>query len=325
MDKKFKTYNQQMKYLRDSKNIICNGSSNKTILIRTGYFNLINGYKTPFVQSIDSQGKHIYYGGTTIEHFYAVKNFDDEIRHILLKYLTKVEEEMRTVIGYEFDKFNNNAKINWYEVQAYSPDSQATDIIKSISNCYSDISINRSDYVRHYLDNHHIIPTWVLMKVISFSHFINFISICKQPVVETICEIYGILDEKGAPSKDLLISMLHLFRKIRNSCAHNERIYEMQRKNGRVNVPFKTFLLNPKPYTNIRSQTIVDCFVCLRYFLDDCDYFSMINLLKNEYFKLQEKINSNVFSKVRASTGVKQVGLFDELLTVKKSIDYNRL
>lgn len=47
MDKKFKTYNQQMKYLRDSKNIICNGSSNKTILIRTGYFNLINGYKTP--------------------------------------------------------------------------------------------------------------------------------------------------------------------------------------------------------------------------------------------------------------------------------------
>ena len=99
----------------------------------------------------------------------------------------------------------------------------------------------------------------------------------------------------------------------------------MQRKNGRVNVPFKTFLLNPKPYTNIRSQTIVDCFVCLRYFLDDCDYFSMINLLKNEYFKLQEKINSNVFSKVRASTGVKQVGLFDELLTVKKSIDYNRL
>ena len=47
-----------MKYLRDSKNIICNGSDDKTILIRTGYFNLINGYKTPFVQSLDSQGEY---------------------------------------------------------------------------------------------------------------------------------------------------------------------------------------------------------------------------------------------------------------------------
>ena len=80
---------------------------------------------------------------------------------------------MRTVIGYEFDFHNDNAKINWYEVQAYSPDAQTTEIIKSITNCYNDISASKSDYVQHYLDNHHIIPTWILMKVISFSHLKN--------------------------------------------------------------------------------------------------------------------------------------------------------
>ncbi len=46
MDKPFKTYNQQMKYLRETKNIECSGSQHKSILITCGYFNLINGYKT---------------------------------------------------------------------------------------------------------------------------------------------------------------------------------------------------------------------------------------------------------------------------------------
>ncbi len=325
MEKKFKTYNQQMRYLRDSKNIECCGSDNKTILVRTGYFNLINGYKTPFVQSVDSLGKHIYYGGTQIEHFYAVKVFDDEIRHILLKYLTKVEEEMRTVIGYEFDFHNDNAKINWYEVQAYSPDAQTTEIIKSITNCYNDISVSKSDYVQHYLDNHHIIPTWILMKVISFSHFINFVNICKQPVIQKICGVYKVFDENNAPSKEVLISMLHLFRKIRNACAHNERIYEMHRNNGRVNIPFNTFIKNPKPYINQRTQSLVDCYICLRYFLDDNDYYSMITALKDEYIKLQGKLNITVFDRVRAATGVKNLSLFDELLETKKAVDYNKL
>ena len=35
-DKFFLTYNQQMKKLRNDKHIICNGSSHKKILVRTG-------------------------------------------------------------------------------------------------------------------------------------------------------------------------------------------------------------------------------------------------------------------------------------------------
>lgn len=48
-DKFFLTYNQQMRHLRDDKNIDCHDSRHKNLLIRTGYFNLINGYKNPFI------------------------------------------------------------------------------------------------------------------------------------------------------------------------------------------------------------------------------------------------------------------------------------
>ncbi len=45
-DKDFLTYNQQMRKLRNDKHINCQGSAHKKILIRSGYFNIVNGYKT---------------------------------------------------------------------------------------------------------------------------------------------------------------------------------------------------------------------------------------------------------------------------------------
>lgn len=51
-DKFFLTYNQQMRKLRNDKNIICNGSLDKKILVRAGYFNIVNGYKNPFISRL---------------------------------------------------------------------------------------------------------------------------------------------------------------------------------------------------------------------------------------------------------------------------------
>ena len=101
--KDFLTHNQQMRRLRDDKKISCSGSADKEILCRLGYFNLINGYKTPFVAGIDCYGNHIYYKGTDIKEIYALKCFDDELRSLLLKKITQVEEEVRTLMAYKFD------------------------------------------------------------------------------------------------------------------------------------------------------------------------------------------------------------------------------
>lgn len=57
-EKQFLTYNQQMRKLRNDKGIVCTGSFHKNILIRAGYFNIINGYKNPFISGQDTNGKH---------------------------------------------------------------------------------------------------------------------------------------------------------------------------------------------------------------------------------------------------------------------------
>ena len=107
-DKFFLTYNQQMKTLRNDKHISCTGSSHKKILIRAGYFNIVNGYKKPFVSNRDTEGRHSYISGTSINQLQAVKKFDDQLRSFLLRYITQIEEETRTLAGYKFDQCNDN-------------------------------------------------------------------------------------------------------------------------------------------------------------------------------------------------------------------------
>ena len=82
-DKLFLTYNQQMRKLRNDKGILCSGSLHKKILVRAGYFNIVNGYKTPFVSGQDENGNHIYISGTSIDQLQAVKQFDEKLWELL--------------------------------------------------------------------------------------------------------------------------------------------------------------------------------------------------------------------------------------------------
>lgn len=102
-DKSFLTYNQQMKKLRKDKKIDCNGTPHKISLVRSGYFNMINGYKTPFTCGTDANGNHIYFPNTALSQINSLKKFDELLRILLLKYITQVEEEVRTLTGYKFD------------------------------------------------------------------------------------------------------------------------------------------------------------------------------------------------------------------------------
>lgn len=167
-DKFFLTYNQQMKKLRNDKHIICNGSSHKKILVRTGYFNIVNGYKNPFISGRDNNGNHCYISGTSISQLHAVKKFDDQLRSFLLRYITQIEEETRTLVGYKFDECNNNGDIPWYDINAYSPNRSLQEKMTVISKAYNELSKSQLDYVKFYMDNHKQIPTWIMIKVIKF-------------------------------------------------------------------------------------------------------------------------------------------------------------
>ncbi len=138
--KNFLTYNQQLKHLRDNKKISCGGTKDKEYLCRCGFFNLVNGYKTPFIAAFNPiTNCNIYFKGTTLEQIHKVKEFDDDLRMLLFKYIVKAEEEVRSFASYKFEQVNNNGQTRWYEVKAYSSSANINDVIKSISDGYKEL------------------------------------------------------------------------------------------------------------------------------------------------------------------------------------------
>lgn len=331
-DKEFLTYNKQMRKLRNDKKISCEGSDSKELLVKHGYFNLINGYKNPFICSYDTNGNHIYLKGTSIEQILEVKRFDNRLRMFLLGYITQVEEEVRTLVAYKFDRCNQDGKISWYEISAYSNTITSQEKMNLISNAYHELSISKLDYVNFYKKEHEKIPTWIMMKVIRFSTFIDLVSYSKEDVYKEICELYSMYDPKtNKPNKKLLIGSLNWMRKVRNSCAHNERIYNIHldnkgSKSGRI---IESYLLQlPKSYTKDRQRNIFDLLVYFKYYLSDNDYKDMINELKMMLINLKNVLIPNAFDNVRGQMGIKRIDDLDTLISLPKNeikyIDFAR-
>ena len=328
-DKLFLTYNQQMRKLRNDKHIECKGSGHKKILIRAGYFNIVNGYKTPFVSGHDSTGNHSYISGTSINQLQAVKKFDDNLRSFLLRYITQVEEETRTLSGYKFDECNDNGAIPWYDTNAYAPQKSLQEKMNVISKAYNELSKSQLDYVKFYMENHKQIPTWIMIKVVNFSTFIDILRCSKREVSHSLCELYGLKDEDGHNNVKLLIGSLHWMRKIRNSCAHNERVYCLTRKqerrshSGRILENYFRMLSNG--YSRDLDQRLFDLIVYFKYYLPKSEYKQFINELKGMLEDLQVKIHPHAFEYVRGQMGIRDLDDLNTLITLPKDdIDYNK-
>lgn len=328
-DKLFLTYNQQMKKLRNDKHIDCTGSNHKKLLIRAGYFNIVNGYKTPFVSGQDANGNHSYISGTSISQLHAVKQFDDQLRSFLLKYITQVEEETRALTGYKFDECNDNGKIPWYDTNAYSPQKSLQEKMSVISKAYNELSRSQLDYVKFYMDNHKQIPTWIMIKVVNFSTFIDIIQYSKTDVSHSLCHLYGLEDDQGRANVKLLIGSLHWMRKIRNACAHNERVYCLTRQNKpRMNsgrILEKYFSLLSPGYSRKLNQKIFDLIVYFKYYLPKSEYKQFVWELKNMLKNLETKIHPHAFEYIQAQIGIRNLSDLDMLINFPKDdIEYNK-
>jgi abortive infection bacteriophage resistance protein len=296
------------------------------MLIRAGYFNLINGYKNPFISGTDGNGNHIYIPDTSIEQIHYVKRFDESLRSFLLKYITQIEEEVRTLTGYKFDTCNDNGKIPWYETAAYSSQNTLQEKMGTISKAYSELSRSELDYVQFYMTHHKKIPTWIMLKVVNFSTFINVLRYSKSDVKHSICILYGLIETKQSktfPNVKLLIGSLHWMRKIRNACAHNERIYCLSRPKGRI---LETYLRSLRPaYSREKNQKLFDLMVYFKYYLPLKEYQQFISELKGMLFDLKGNIDPIAFDHIRGQMGIIALADLDALVSLPKDdIDYNK-
>lgn len=228
----------------------------------------------------------------------------------------------------------NELEINmndpWYETNAYSSSATLQSKMNTISSAYSELIKSRSEYVQFYMKNHEQIPTWIMIKVVNFSTFIDVLHNSKTNVTHAICKLYSMYDDNNLPNVKLLIGSLHWLRRVRNSCAHNERVYcihQTQARNnsasGRILDPYYTQL--PTSYSRCTEKNIFDILVYFKYFLPTEEFTPMIIELKNMLIELQNTLQTNAFDNVRGQMGIKNLNVLDALIALPKSkIEYHK-
>lgn len=219
-EKVFRDTRTQIGILKSRGVIIKNKRIAKQLIRNTNYYNLINGYKEPFLQPNISYEK--YFSGTTFEEIYALYEFDRKLRIITLEYILEIEKQVKSLIAYCFSKVHghkNYLKLENFDTLGQKKYGQVCNLLSSL---YKKISLNidKDLSVSHYVSGKNYIPLWVLVNTLSMGDISKFYSNMVQRERNDVARRlkWGIREHQ-------LASCLFFLSTIRNRCAHDERLY----------------------------------------------------------------------------------------------------
>ena len=215
--KTFKTLDEQINIFRDKGLVINDEDRAKEILFRENYF-FINGYRHLFQRdNYDSK----FIAGTTFEELYGTFIFDRDIRNIMFKYILIIENNVKSIIGYQSRKYGFKEK-DYLNPKNFNQDNikirQVYDVLNKVKR---QLRVNGKQHAAtsHYINNYGYIPMWVLVKVLSFGIISELYGILKIEDQISIASYYGL----HASTLQVYLQILSNFR---NLCAHEDILYD---------------------------------------------------------------------------------------------------
>ncbi|MGE4320056.1 MAG: Abi family protein [Acholeplasmataceae bacterium] len=322
--KEFLTFDKQIEKLNNEKKIVVVGKQSREYIVRNGYFNLINGYKEYFCRN--NGGSRLYYDNIKIDQFKMVMSFDRNIRKIIFKYVTQIEEEIGSIYGYFFESKLTNENINWGDMSLYSFKDEKSGR-EILSRIYSDISKRNNEYLMHYENKHSYLPSWIMIKGLTFGNLIKLISHTDDQLKIQLCDLYQISYDKSKKTYRKIISILSLLNALRNKIAHSERIIDFKGHEDNKNVVTKYH--KSFGYTKPHRETLFDALLYMKMLIPGKEYKHLINEIRNEFDTLKKNIHNNAFLKVCQNIGLDTSINHQEIINLLKSephiINYENL
>lgn len=237
MDKPFLPIEQQV-HLLNSRGMETD-SNTEQILMREGYYSIVNGYKDPF---LDRQKTQYYNDDRYLPHtkfcdVYALFQIDRGLRELVFPYLLRSEATVKTAVAYCFSDAHREpdaylAKDNYCLKNDYKNPARYNEEIDSLLTYLKErASDSNSPFIVHYRTHHHSIPLWVLANNLTFGNISHFYNLMKPKEKASVCKMIIQSVERHTFTKAHLLSAekavvsLEVLYKFRNKCAHGDRLY----------------------------------------------------------------------------------------------------
>ena len=306
--KEHKTFNQQLTILRNRGVVVPTNGKPKRFLEQENYYNVINGYKDLFLVK-DSNNlpvePELYQEGTHFNELKALFLFDRELRILLLKYLLIFENSIKTTVAYEFSK--KYPRKNAYLDIANFVDNDPKKVLQQISILTKTIhdKVDRTGAIKHYIEEHGEVPLWVLVNFLTMGNIANFYNILTDSTKNIIAKFYT--DKYRIQNKDNtfrlssadLSACLKVANLVRNICAHDERLYNVNLRNVRISQIANHFGI--RRYDNKRFIVVI---LFLKIVLDKKDFQRLYKALMNLFNQYADEFKTVVFDDILNTMGI---------------------
>lgn len=288
MPKIFLTYDQQIDKLKNEKNLqIDDTEYAKKVLRQTSYYSLIGGYKDIFKNSTTKK----YKDGTRFEDIVELYYFDETLRQLFLKYLIKVENEVKSQVSYYFTEKNGENQKEYLDAGNYNyVGKKNQNDISRLIKILEGYVINPTDYhyINHAKRKHGNVPLWILTNALTFGNISKMYMLLTQDIQIKISKNYACINERQ------MTSILTVMVKFRNVCAHGERLFTYRTTDSIPDLPVHRKLNIPQKGTQYiyGKNDLFSVVIALRYLLSDEWYKEFIKELKTLIDKYLNKNDS---------------------------------
>lgn len=283
-DKPFMTYEQQISKLRDDKKLEINDENYAIKLLKEhSYFALVSGYKGPFKGKDGNYKIH-----TTIEDIYSLYQFDDDLRSLFLKYILKIEKHVKSLISYSFCECNGEQQQHYLNATKYNYTTATQAAINELISRLASITNDPKNYpyMKHQKSEYNNIPLWVMMKALTLGTVSKMYSFLPQNIQCNVSKEFEYVHE------GMLVQMLDLLARVRNVCAHNERLYDYKYRNGTIDdtdVHANLSIQQRKGHYVKGKNDLFAVVIVLKYLLSEEDFNDFLEKVNRIVKSLLEK------------------------------------
>ena len=317
---KVKTINGLMKYLRETHNVIIEGSNSKQKLMSIGYFHGYKGYR--YIKNPNN--KLIF---SEFNELLAIIEFDNKLKSLLYPQIMFIETAIKSYIletiiqetnSESFSEIYSKLMIGYKEFKkepegykykkAYK---KRLDTFNKIQNSIAKAYESNNNIITHYFKKDESVPIWAIFEILTLGEFGNLISTFDIKIRKKISKTLSLniaFDSKG----NLIESIIFSIKDLRNAIAHNNIIFDTRFNNRNINNIVTKVVKDSTKLSDINFKGITDYLIFIVYILKKLKKTNKeIQKLLNDYIKIIENLKSsvpnNIFDQIILTNDIKKV------------------
>lgn len=304
MNKPFKSIDEQILLLKARGLIFGNEEKAKSYLLLNNYYNVINYYSKFFLASNDT-----YRSGTSFDEISHVYYFDKEIKTIFFKSILEIEKYFKSLLSYYFSESHKD-DYSFLLASNFRNDDilKVTKTIASMSKIIvTKQQEKNSNSIKHYINQHHNVPLWVLSNYMTFGQIIRFYTHMKDAERNKIAKTfsYFLSENLDIPkikiTSQQVLSFLKNICEVRNIVAHGNKFLGFKCKENTLYL--KELHSNYNVSNTDPRQDVFNVYIVIRAFLSKNQFAIMNNSLRRRTRQLSSKVTSIDYNVITGSLG----------------------